>query len=63
MDGCLNLIPSNSKLFLNRLKTPRVKIPPGSVGIVEKFCNIYPYEIHESKREYIQEKMIHINSE
>ena len=34
----------NSKLFLNRLTTPRVKIPPGSVGIVEKFCNIYPYE-------------------
>ena len=33
-----------SKLFLNRLKTPRVKIPSGSVGIVEKFCNIYPYE-------------------
>ncbi len=32
------------KLFLNRLKTPRVKIPPGSVGVVEKFCNIYPYE-------------------
>ena len=34
----------DSKLFLNRLKTPRVKIPPGSVGIVEKFCNIYPHE-------------------
>ena len=34
----------DSKLFLSRLKTPRVKIPPGSVGIVEKFCNIYPYE-------------------
>jgi len=32
------------KLFLDRLKTPRVKIPSGSVGIVEKFCNIYPYE-------------------
>ena len=32
------------KLFLNRLKTPRVRIPPGSVGIVEKFCNIYPHE-------------------
>jgi KipI family sensor histidine kinase inhibitor len=32
------------KLFLNRLKTPRVKVPIGSVGIVEKFCNIYPYE-------------------
>ena len=34
----------DSKLFLNRLKTPRVKVPAGSVGIVEKFCNIYPYE-------------------
>ena len=34
----------NSKLFLNRLKTPRVKLPSGSVGVVEKFCNIYPYE-------------------
>ena len=34
----------NSKLFLNRLKTPRLKVPAGSVGIVEKFCNIYPYE-------------------
>ena len=32
------------KLFLNRLKTPRVKVPAGSVGVVEKFCNIYPYE-------------------
>ena len=34
----------DSKLFLTRLKTPRVKIPAGSVGIVEKFCNIYPYD-------------------
>ena len=34
----------NSKLFLNRLTTPRVKVPAGSVGIVEKFCNIYPHE-------------------
>ena len=34
----------NSKLFLNRLQTPIVKVPEGSVGIVEKFCNIYPYE-------------------
>ena len=34
----------SQKLFLNRLKTPRVKVPAGSVGIVEKFCNIYPYE-------------------
>ena len=34
----------DSKLFLNRLKTPRVKIPSGSVAVVEKFCNIYSYE-------------------
>jgi len=34
----------DAKVFLNRLKTPRVKIPAGSIGIVEKFCNIYPYE-------------------
>ncbi len=34
----------DKKLFLNRLKTPRVKVPAGSVGIVENFCNIYPYE-------------------
>ena len=34
----------DAKLFLNRLKTPRVKIPAGSIGIVEKFCYIYPYE-------------------
>jgi len=34
----------DKKLYLNRLKTPRVKVPEGSVGIVEKFCNIYPYE-------------------
>ena len=34
----------DSKLFLNRLKTPRIKVPAGSVGVVEKFCNIYPYE-------------------
>ena len=32
------------KMFLDRLKTPRVKVPEGAVGIVEKFCNIYPYE-------------------
>ena len=34
----------DKKLYLNRLKTPRVRVPAGSVGIVEKFCNIYPYE-------------------
>ena len=27
------------KLFLNRLETPRVKVPAGSVGIVDRtFC-------------------------
>jgi allophanate hydrolase subunit 1 len=26
------------------LTTPRIKVPAGSIGIVEKFCNIYPYE-------------------
>ena len=34
----------DSKLYLNRLETPRVKVPAGSVGVIEKFCNIYPYE-------------------
>ncbi len=27
-----------------RLKTPRVKVPKGSVGITEQFCNIYTFE-------------------
>ena len=27
-----------------RLETPRVKIPKGSVGITEQFCNIYSFE-------------------
>ena len=31
-------------LYLNRLKTPRVRVPAGSVGIVEQFCNIYTFE-------------------
>jgi len=32
------------RLQTDRLETPRVKLPKGSVGIVEKFCNIYPFE-------------------
>ena len=32
------------KLHLDRLETPRVKVPKGSVGIVEKFCNVYTFE-------------------
>ena len=31
-------------LKLKRLETPRVKIPKGSVGLAEQFCNIYTYE-------------------
>ena len=27
-----------------RLKTPRLKVPKGSVGITEQFCNIYTFE-------------------
>ena len=29
---------------LKRLETPRVKVPKGSVGITEQFCNIYTFE-------------------
>ena len=35
---------SNKELYLNRLQTPRVRVPKGSVGIVEKFCNIYTFD-------------------
>tara|TARA_B100001540_G_scaffold300416_1_gene305860 strand:+ start:47 stop:721 length:675 start_codon:yes stop_codon:yes gene_type:complete len=31
-------------LRAKRLETPRVKIPKGSVGITEQFCNIYSFE-------------------
>ena len=34
----------NNQLRLNRLETPRVKVPKGSVGITEQFCNIYTFE-------------------
>ena len=32
------------ELRLNRLETPRVKVPKGSIGITEQFCNIYTFE-------------------
>tara|TARA_Y100000591_G_scaffold210354_1_gene182336 strand:- start:3787 stop:4464 length:678 start_codon:yes stop_codon:yes gene_type:complete len=32
------------KLQLKRLETPRVKVPKGSVGLTEQFCNIYTFE-------------------
>jgi len=34
----------NEKLRTKRLETPRVKVPKGSVGLTEQFCNIYTYE-------------------
>ena len=34
----------NEKLRAKRLETPRVKVPRGSVGLTEQFCNIYTYE-------------------
>ena len=29
---------------VNRLETPRVKVPKGAVGITEQFANIYTFE-------------------
>jgi len=34
----------DKKLHLNRFETPRVKVPKGSIGITEQFCNIYTFE-------------------
>ena len=34
----------DESLRTKRLETPRVKIPKGSVGIAEQFCNIYTFE-------------------
>ena len=34
----------DQSLKSKRLETPRVKIPKGSVGITEQFCNIYTFE-------------------
>ena len=35
---------TNPNIRLNRLETPRVKVPKGSIGITEQFCNIYTYD-------------------
>ena len=35
---------TDSKIRLQRLDTPRVKVPKGSIGITEQFCNIYTFE-------------------
>ena len=34
----------DTKIRLQRLETPRVKVPKGAVGITEQFCNIYTFE-------------------
>ena len=34
----------DDKIRCNRLETPRVKVPDGSVGITEQFANIYSFE-------------------
>ena len=34
----------SEKLRAKRLETPRVKVPKGSIGLTEQFCNIYTYE-------------------
>ena len=34
----------NKKIRCERLETPRVKVPKGSVGITEQFANIYTFE-------------------
>ena len=34
----------HDSLISKRLETPRVKVPKGSIGIAEQFCNIYTFE-------------------
>ena len=34
----------DEKIRCDRLETPRVKVPEGSVGITEQFANIYTFE-------------------
>ena len=34
----------SKKIRCNRLETPRVKVPKGSIGITEQFTNIYTFE-------------------
>ena len=42
--GMQYLGDTDSKIQLERLETPRVKVPKGSVGLTEQFCNIYTFE-------------------
>ena len=34
----------DKKMRVNRLETPRIKVPKGSVGLTEQFANIYTFE-------------------
>ena len=34
----------DKSLRINRLETPRVKVPKGSVGLTEQFANVYTFE-------------------
>ena len=34
----------NENMRAQRLETPRVKVPKGSVGLTEQFANIYSFE-------------------
>ena len=34
----------DKNIQLKRLNTPRVKVPKGSVGLTEQFCNVYTFE-------------------
>ena len=34
----------DENLYAKRLETPRVRVPKGSVGLTEQFCNIYTFE-------------------
>ena len=34
----------SEKIRAKRLETPRVKVPKGSIGLTEQFCNIYTFE-------------------
>lgn len=34
----------DKKLHLSRIPTPRLRVPKGSIGLAEKFCNTYTFE-------------------
>ena len=34
----------DQNMRVNRLETPRVKVPKGSVGLTEQFANVYTFE-------------------